>query len=326
MEGKILVESALEKGSVFTVHLPQKLNGSTAVLGKDVIDNLQGQRFSSISHIKKPPVLRERMPYGSVLIVDDVEMNIFVAKLLMKPYGLKVSTATSGFEAIDRIKGGETFDIIFMDYMMPKMDGIEATKKIRSLNYKSPIVALTANAVVGQADMFLKRGFDDFISKPIDLLSLNTVLNKYIRDKHQSQADGHLKEGPAQGMGGGTVRPINRPNIPGLNFERGLSVFDSDIDDYMSALSSFSKNAPKLINKLDGTVSEENLSDYAMNIHSLKSMCAWICADGLRDRAAGLEALAKTGDLLGVNTRNNYFLKDADAFLKALLSMLGKEN
>jgi PAS domain S-box-containing protein len=315
MGGRILLESELGRGSAFTVHLPQMLSGSTAVLGKDVADSLQNQQAANMPHVKKPPVLRDRMPYGSVLIVDDVEMNIFVAKLLMKPYALNVSSAMSGFEAVERIKGHEKFDIIFMDHMMPKMDGIEATKIIRSLGYKAPIVALTANAVVGQADMFLKRGFDDFLSKPIDLRALNAILNKYVRDKHQSTA---AEAAQGQEMSGNQ----KMPSVPGLNIERGLSVFDGDRDDYMSALASFSKNAPQTINNLRCVVNEENISEYAINIHSLKSMCAWICADGLRERAAGLEAMAKAGDLAGLAARNSFFLKDADAFLKALSSML----
>jgi CheY-like chemotaxis protein len=101
----------------------------------------------------------------------------------MTPYGLTIETALSGFEALDRLRGGSIYDIIFMDHMMPQMDGIETTKLIRESGYTQPIVALTANAVVGQAETFLASGFDDFVSKPIDIHQLNAVLNKFIRDK-----------------------------------------------------------------------------------------------------------------------------------------------
>ena len=133
---------------------------------------------------KREHMKREPMPYGSVLIVDDVEMNIFVTKGLLTPYELSIDSVMSGFEAIDKVKEGKVYDIIFMDHMMPKMDGMTATKIIRDLGYTHPIVALTANAVVGQSEIFLKNGFDDFIAKPVDMQELDFVLNKHIRDKH----------------------------------------------------------------------------------------------------------------------------------------------
>jgi CheY-like chemotaxis protein len=106
----------------------------------------------------------------------------------MSPYGLSIETASNGFEAIDKIRDGGVYDIVFMDHMMPEMDGIEAVKKIRELGYTQPVVALTANAVVGQSEVFLENGFDGFISKPIDVRQLNAVLKKFIRDRHQPEA------------------------------------------------------------------------------------------------------------------------------------------
>jgi CheY-like chemotaxis protein len=102
-----------------------------------------------------------------------MEPNLYVARGLMFPYGLSIETAASGAEAISKIKNGAKFDIIFMDHFMPKMDGIEAVKIIREYGYTRPIVALTANALVGQAGMFMENGFDGFISKPIDIRQLN---------------------------------------------------------------------------------------------------------------------------------------------------------
>jgi CheY-like chemotaxis protein len=106
----------------------------------------------------------------------------------MAPYGLKIELAASGFDALEKIKEGKEYDIIFMDHMMPEMDGIEATKKIREAGYKKPVIALTANAVSGASDLFLKNGFDAFISKPIDIRQLNTVLKKFVRSKPKDPA------------------------------------------------------------------------------------------------------------------------------------------
>jgi signal transduction histidine kinase/DNA-binding response OmpR family regulator len=184
MNGEISVESDPDKGSTFTVRLPQETVGADT-LGKEMVETLQHLRLGKIQQMEKAPQLvREYMPYGRVLIVDDVETNLYVAKGLLAPYGLSIETAASGFEAIEKIKNGSTYDIIFMDHFMPKMDGIEATKIIRNLGYNQPIVALTANALSGQAELFIANDFDGYISKPIDIRQLNASLNKLIRDKY----------------------------------------------------------------------------------------------------------------------------------------------
>ncbi|MCL2456105.1 MAG: response regulator, partial [Defluviitaleaceae bacterium] len=111
----------------------------------------------------------EPMPYGKVLVVDDVDTNLYVALQLLKPYGISAQTASSGADALQKIKNGAFFDIIFMDHMMPELDGIQTAKAIRRTGCDFPIVALTANVILGQADLFEKNGFAGFISKPIDV-------------------------------------------------------------------------------------------------------------------------------------------------------------
>ena len=186
MNGKIQVESVPKAGSLFTVRLPQGKPDSE-LIGKELAESLQQFRNIGTMNKKRGQIAKDPMPYGKVLVVDDVETNLYVAEGLMKPYMLHIETVGSGKSAINRIKEGRSYDIIFMDHMMPVMDGLEATKLIRELGYKEPIVALTANAVAGQADMFLQSGFDDFISKPIDLRQLNSILNRLIRDKQDPE-------------------------------------------------------------------------------------------------------------------------------------------
>ena len=307
MCGEIHVQSIVDEGSTFTVRIPQKTNDATTILGKESVDNLNRFKFSSISQIEKRLILREHMPYGSVLIVDDVEMNLFVAKLLLHPYALQMDTATSGYEAIDKIKHKSVYDIIFMDHMMPKMDGIEATSIIRGLGYTGPIVALTANAVAGQAEVFLASGFDDFISKPIDIRILNTVVNKYVRDKYPELARNERTK-------------IQLHKI-GIDVKQGVTVFADDMNDYISSLHSFLKNAPNTIAKLYD-VTAENMADYCINIHSLKSASAWICAEDIRKDAEKLEILAKSGDMPGIVARNEDFLNEVRAFISKLQAVM----
>ena len=182
MRGTITVDSILGESSTFTVCLPQKLSG-TDILGKDLARDLQNFEVSQVPLKNVNPITRKPMSHGRVLVVDDVESNLYVAKSALEPYQIDAETVTSGYAAIEKIKAGEVYDIIFMDHMMPDMDGIEATKIIREMGYKHPIVALTANAVKGVADTFLCNGFDDAISKPIDLGNFDKCLIRYIRDK-----------------------------------------------------------------------------------------------------------------------------------------------
>jgi len=183
MNGKLSVDSAPGRGTVITVRIPQGVAGS-GLIGKETAENLKQFNFTGAAHKKKRKIVREPMPYGKVLVVDDMKSNLDVAVLLLSPYQLQIDIAESGDEAVNIIKNGKEYDIIFMDHMMPDMDGMETTRRIRALGYKHPIFALTANAIAGQREAFLESGFDGYIFKPIDVRQLNDSLNKYIRDKY----------------------------------------------------------------------------------------------------------------------------------------------
>ena len=180
MGGEVHVESEKGTGSVFTVYIPQKQAGSE-VLGEYEFT------ADSVSKVRAKVVMHQRMTHGRVLVVDDMESNLYVAKGLMLPYGIQVETIDSGLAAIELVASGKEYDIIFMDHMMPTLNGVEATKKIRESGYKRPIVALTANALTGQADIYLSNGFDAFITKPIDTRELDAILKKLIRGKDSDQ-------------------------------------------------------------------------------------------------------------------------------------------
>jgi len=182
MHGEMTVESTPGLGSVFTVNLPQQCVNQEPI-GRELAENLMKLNLKNTTKMRNAQITQEYMPYGRVLVVDDVETNLYVARGLLSPYGMSIDTGLSGLEAIEKVKKGCVYDIIFMDHMMPGMDGIKAAEIIRTLGYTKPIVALTANALSGQAEMFMDKGFDDFISKPIDIRQLNNVLNRLIRDK-----------------------------------------------------------------------------------------------------------------------------------------------
>ena len=276
MSGEILVESKLGKGSKFTVRIPQKSIG-TNICGTELIGKLHNSTFNISCIKKKMQFLREHMPYGRVLIVDDVASNLYVAKGMLQPYGLQIDTASSGFEAIDKIKQGKSYDIIFMDYMMPKMDGIEAMNTLRDMGYKKPIVALTANALAGQSEIFLSKGFDGYISKPIDSRELNTLLNEMVRDKHAAQ-----------------VNATNAVNAEIIN------IFLEDAKNCIAMLEEL--NAKNFDNDKDAKL-------YTTTIHGIKSALANIGESELSNEALKLETAGRDQNIAAISSETPAFLK-----------------
>jgi len=332
MGGDIHVESKPNKGSMFTVRLPQELTDSKEVLGKETVENFRQFKVGFVSHKKRGQIVREPMPYGSILIVDDVETNLFVAVGLMKLYKLQIDTVMSGQEAIDKIKNGKVYDIIFMDHMMPGMDGIETTKRIRALKYAGPIVSLTANAVAGQADMFLANGFDNFISKPIDIRQLNAVLNKYIRDKQQPEVVEAARREEAEALKEAEAAQSANENaansshfngrIPGINTTKGLLRYEGNVDTYLKVLRSYAASVRSLLtsvqNITDSGLNDTNLSLYKINVHGIKGTSLDIYAEQIAKEAKDLEKAAEKGDIGFIKEHNNPFVETAWKLVKDL--------
>lgn len=169
MGGQIVVQSVYGKGSKFTIALDQKIvtNPTTVVETKTVVAtsklNLTGKK---------------------ILVVDDNMINLKVASRLLKDYNCLVDTANSGFECIDKISNGASYDLILMDDMMPKMSGVETFHKLKeNENFHIPTVALTANAISGMKEKYLQEGFQDYLAKPIEKTELYRVLVKFLQQK-----------------------------------------------------------------------------------------------------------------------------------------------
>ncbi|MDR2580459.1 MAG: response regulator [Fibromonadaceae bacterium] len=328
MNATIHVESETGKGSLFIVQLPQG-TVSDDVLGKELAENLRLFRLhNNMESGKKAKLTRDPMPYGSVLVVDDVETNLYVSEGLMKPYGLQVDTALSGFEAIDKIKSGKVYDIIFMDHMMPKMDGMETTKQLRDLGYAHPIVALTANAMVGQANIFLENGFDDFVSKPIDVHRLNTILNKLVRDKQPADvieaAHKQMDKNNSTDKDAETSHILSQ-KIDGLDIVKGLERYDGDVKVYLKVLRSYAANIRSLLNSIEN-VSEAQLGDYEIIVHGIKGASLDIFAEPVGKSAAELEKAAVRSDFGYINEHNPIFLEVAGKLIYYIDDMLNAIN
>ena len=300
MDGKVEAFSTRGEGSRFVVHLPLKKIGNE-VLGEEVARRLEKYESNPFSSKKLSGFEYEPMPYGSVLVVDDVETNLYVARGQLAPYGLIIETCDNGFDAIEKIKSGKKYDVIFMDHMMPIMDGIETTKVIREMGYTGFIVALTANAIIGQADVFLTNGFDGFISKPIDIKYLDVYLKRLIRDNHKDevveaarhQAEIQLESATPPYMRG----PINtKRQIPPMLGE----VFRSDANKAITTL--------REIYGKHGSRTDADMRLYTINVHAMKGALSNIDQPELASLAGELEQASRSGNSDLVNERTSEFI------------------
>jgi PAS domain S-box-containing protein len=293
MAGELDVQSTPGKGSVFTVRLPQK-RLSADVCGAEIADNLLNNRFRNSLKMKRVQIVHEYMPYGSVLVVDDIDSNLYVAKGMMMPYGLKIDTASNGYEAVEKIKNGNVYDIVFMDHMMPKMDGLEATELIRSHGYKHPIVALTANAITGSSEMFLSRGFDGYVSKPIDLRELNASLNRLIRDKQPPEV----------------LEDARKRQLSSMKAQ----LIDSELS---AAVALDIKSALVVLKDLLGA-GQLDFTLFTTTAHGLKSALANINETALSVHALKLEKAGAEADLETIKAETPTFINALRALLKQL--------
>lgn len=180
MEGDITVESVYGEGSTFHITMKQKVD-KYIPLGEKIVKALESHEYRSIVQQKNKSEIIPK-PNAKVLLVDDTAINLKVASGLLKKYEVQIDTAESGMEAI-RMVQEKDYDLVFMDHMMPVMDGVETTKRIRELGEKYAsltIIALTANALSDAKEMFVKEGLQDFLAKPIEMKELNDIMTKWL--------------------------------------------------------------------------------------------------------------------------------------------------
>jgi signal transduction histidine kinase/CheY-like chemotaxis protein len=301
MKGGITVKSELGKGTEFTVRIPQKRVGSE-VCGNELSDKLRNFNFRSTTLTNKTQFLREYMPYGSVLVVDDVESNIYVIKGMLLPYGIKIDAVSSGFDAIKKIEEGNVYDIIFMDHMMPKLDGIETVKKIRGLGYKHTIVALTANALIGRAEMFLQNGFDGFISKPIDSRELNLMLNELIRNKKPAEVIEAVRYFAYKNKGNAAAEAAQKELVS----EELIAAAVHDVENAFEVLDDL---------LLGINLGKVNIDLFYTTVHGINSAFANIGEKQLSDFALRLEQAGEKRDTTAISIDISGFMYSLQAFL-----------
>ncbi len=317
LDGTINVNSTYGQGTTVNIRIRQTYISGTPPIGKTVADNIMSSRYTISKRRKNTKLVRVNLSYASVLVVDDIMTNLDVVKGMMKPYGMKVDCAISGYQAIEMIRmENPRYSAVFMDLMMPEMDGIEAKRIIReeiNTDYARniPIIALTANAIVGNEEMFLSQGFQDFISKPIDMIKLDTVLRRWVRDKSRegeaADADTLPKDTTENDTEG--VSLIDRININGVDKYKALESFSDRQDVFIDVLHSYIVNTRPLLDVLRKYLAAENFEDYRIVIHGIKGSSYAIFAQKVGMLAEELEKAAKAGNFDLVKASHGVFEK-----------------
>jgi len=280
------------------------------------IANILNGNAGSLNAVRDA-LCRQIAPGANVLVVDDINTNLKVAEGLLMPYKMNIDLRKSGADAIEAVKE-KRYDIVFMDHMMPEMDGIEATKFIRTLPgryyHELPIIALTANAVSGMKEMFLKNGFDDFLSKPIDTAKLNSILERWLpKEKWQTVTAPPRQE--AQECAGIT--------LTGVDTAKGLTMTGGTVEGYLQTLAIFRDDVSMKIREIEKALSAGDFALYSIYVHALKSAAANIGAGGLSEAAAELEMASHRGDKEFIDTNSPRMLIDLEALMEEIAAAVG---
>lgn len=308
-------------GPLFTLQL-------AAVLSNDPVQSVRLQR-GGIDMLSIQP-----MPFVRVLIVDDNEVNLQVASGLMRPYYMNIDCALSGKLALMMMESG-SYDLVFMDHMMPEMDGVEALKLIRALKSPQkdiPVIALTANVTRGAQDLFLQSGFNDFLSKPIDTVRLNMILKKWLgnlneaREKENPQKAKEFYENLVQDGHGGNLKSSSKELESALyvDFKAGIEKL-GDREVYSSILATYSRSAREKQKSLPRLL-DIDIETFTIEAHGLKGASGGICAMVVAEAAANLEHMAKENKVQEIKQILPAFLVVLQDTLKEIDHFIGIED
>ena len=299
MKSKIEVQSEYGIGSKFYFLLDQKIVDNTP------IDNYL-ENFNSQINKKNNYRVGFVAPEARILVVDDNEMNLLVASKLLKDTQMKIDIVSSGFGCLAKINE-KKYNLILMDIKMPELDGVETLRRIRngnSINVDTPVIALTADVVAGVKEKYIKEGFIDYISKPIDAKKFETKVGSYI-PKRLCRV---IKENDK----------IIENNNTLLNMAKGLEYCSNDREMYDEILTTYLQNGLENMKKIMLAYSNEDWTNYSIYIHSLKSTSLTIGAEKLSLLAKQLEEAANRGDIQFIAYNNDIAL---DTYKRVLLEV-----
>lgn len=311
MQGTVHVESVYGEGTVFTVKIPQKI-----------------MDYRTLSENPEEETRKEEeiQPFTAdgcrVLVVDDNRINRKIATIFLQSYGMEIDEADSGTAAIALVRK-KCYDIIFMDHMMPEMDGIETVQIIRSEcgeNGRLPvIVALTANAMEGVRETFLENGFQDFITKPLDRRPLQEVLNRWIPEHRRTAGIG---SGNTAGTDSQVDNSIQNICIEGIDAGEVARRYSGSMEDYFELLDLYCLDGRRKIIVLQELWEKHDYKNYGIEVHGLKSASANVGAMYVSDSALEHENAVNRGDTAFVDTNISQLLAVYEAQLAHISQFL----
>ena len=306
MHGEVQVESQYGEGSTFTAIIPQK------VICEDGIGDMK-QIFENYELSVGAMMPVPQFAGAHILVVDDMEMNRIVAKEMLLQTGAIVDVAGSGEEGLTLMKE-QHYDLIFMDQMMPDMDGIATFEEMKRMNHQNkttPVIAMTANAVKGAKEMYLQHGFADYISKPIFEEKMWKILERFLADKQTEAVEKKNPDGGAE-----ENKKSLQERFPYLDTEQGMSVCMEDEDFYLKILKVYLKD--EMVDTLRQDYEEKDWAQYQIHVHGLKNVSANIGAMELSEQFKGLEYAIKNHDIPDMDYIRSHHDKVMEAYQELL--------
>ncbi len=261
-------------------------------------------------------------PEASILIVDDNEMNLKVAVGLLQPLQMNIDTADSGKRALQMVQQ-KKYHIVFMDHMMPVMDGIETTQRLRKLEgeyYQNvPIVALTANALMDAREKFAEAGMDDFVAKPIEMKEICNCIKKWLPRELVHKISAKEKSGETSGgqPEGGQGNVADIPQLPGIDAAEGIKCSGNE-KLWVSLLGDFYKLIDAKANKLEKCLADDLIRDYTIEVHALKNTARMIGATHLSEWFHRMEDCGNAGNVETIRRETPDLLAEYRSFKEIL--------
>ncbi|MCI7766565.1 MAG: ATP-binding protein [Oscillospiraceae bacterium] len=298
MGSELKVSSVYGSGSTFSFEIEQR------IIKAEPIGDFE-QRFKAAAGHQDTDAAARTAPNARVLVVDDNETNLLVAKSLLKRTMVKLDTAASGQKCIEMLKKGD-YDIVFLDHMMPEMDGIETLKKIKEENIAQStcFIALTANAIHGARQDYLDAGFDDYLSKPFTGVDIEKCLFGHLPERlwEYVRSEEQIPEDPVQKRDEGECNELFSP-------EEGAKYTGGDMDAYKEILALFVRKAPELSERIERLFNEKDWKNYVIEVHALKSSSLNIGSKELSSLAKELELSGKEGNFGVIEEKNSGLLE-----------------
>lgn len=322
MESELKVESVYGEGSKFSFELTQK------IIDKEPIGNLEDR----IKRLSEEYVYNASFvaPEAKLLVVDDNMMNRKVFINLLKETKVQIDEAESGMECLEKVAGTH-YDIIFLDHMMPEMDGIETLHNMKKMTEYScvntPVIALTANAISGAKEMYLNEGFDEYLPKPVQAEKLEKMIRAFLPGDKVSY-EKREKSSKTSNISDSDIGIDKLPEIDGIEWKHALStmpsveVLENTVKNFYCLIDSEADCLESYLRQIEEN--KDMLNEYRIKVHTMKSSAAYIGALMLSSMAKTLEYAARDGKMEVVKYMTPTFLEEWRSF-KDKLSMYKEE-